>query len=67
MSLTGLLILVVVLGTVWYLVKTYVPMPDPIKVVLTIFGVLILCIALLNITGVGDYQIGAGHLLGRGC
>jgi uncharacterized membrane protein (Fun14 family) len=50
------LILLVVCGVVWYLVTTYVPMPQPIKVVITVVAVLALCIWLLQYFGVTDFD-----------
>lgn len=58
MSVTSLLIFLIVIGVVWYLVKTYIPLPGPIKTVVTVIAVLILCLLLLNLFGIGDFQIG---------
>jgi hypothetical protein len=46
------LIVLVVLGVVWWLVTTYVPMPAPIKTVITVIAVLILCLWLLRLFGI---------------
>jgi hypothetical protein len=51
MDLISLLVVLVVLGLVWYLVTTYVPMPAPVKTVITVIAVLILCIWLLQSFG----------------
>lgn len=53
MDLIRLIIVLGVLGAVWYLVTTYIPMPQPIKVVITIIAVVALCIVLLNLVGIG--------------
>lgn len=60
MSLINLIIVLAVLGFVWYLVTTYIPMPPPIKMVITVIAVLVLCLLMLNLLGIGDYQIGHG-------
>jgi hypothetical protein len=46
------LITLVVVGVCIWLVNTYVPLPPPIKTVLTVVLVLGLCIWLLRIAGV---------------
>ena len=51
MSIIGLLVMLVVIGVVWYLVTTYIPMAAPIKTVITVIAVLALCIFLLNYFG----------------
>lgn len=50
-SLVQLLVVVVVLSLVWYLISTYVPIPAPIKTVIVVIGVLILCLWLLRAFG----------------
>lgn len=52
MDLISLLVVVVILCLVWYLVTTYVPMPQPIRTVITVIAVLILCVWLLRAFGV---------------
>lgn len=52
MDLVSLLVVVVILCLVWYLVTTYVPMPQPIRTVITVIAVLILCVWLLRAFGV---------------
>jgi hypothetical protein len=42
-----------VVGVVLYLVNTYIPMAAPIKTILMVVVVLILCIWLLNVFGIG--------------
>lgn len=51
MDLISLLVVLVVLGLVWWLVTTYVPMPPAVKTVITVIAVLILCIWLLQSFG----------------
>jgi hypothetical protein len=51
-GLIPLLITLVVLGVVWYLVTTYIPLPGPIKTIITVIAVLVLCVWLLRWAGV---------------
>lgn len=53
--LIHLLIVLAVIGVVWYLITTYIPMAAPIRVVITVIAVLALCVWLLRF-------LGAGHL-----
>ena len=57
----SILVTLVVVGVVIWLVQTYIPLPAPIKTVITVLLVLILCIWLLQVTGV----IGGGSHLGN--
>ena len=60
MDIIQLLIALVVFGVVWYLVTTYVPMPQPIKTVITVIVVLVLCIFLLNFFGITHFPMRSG-------
>ena len=51
MDLGHLIILVVILGIVWWAITSYVPMPPAGKSVLTIAFVVILILALLSFLG----------------
>jgi len=48
----SVLVTLVVVGVVIWLVQTYIPLPAPIKTVITVLMVLILCIWLLQTFGV---------------
>lgn len=61
MGLIELIVILAVLGCVWYLLTTYVPMPGPIKTVITVIAVIALCILLLQMIGVHT-GVGAVHL-----
>lgn len=52
MDLIQLIIVLAVVGMVWWLVTTYIPMPAPIKTVITVVAVLVLCIWLLQWAGI---------------
>lgn len=58
MSLISLIVLLVVLGVIWYLVTTYIPMPAPMKTVITVICVIALCLLLLQVFGIGDFRVG---------
>lgn len=51
MSLIGLLLVLVICGVVLYLVETYIPMSPPIKTVIRVVVVLVLCLWLLQAFG----------------
>ena len=48
------LIVLIIVGVVLYLVENYIPMADPIKVVIRVIVVLMLCIYLLRAFGIVD-------------
>ncbi len=52
-----ILIVLVVIGTVLYLVNAYVPMAPPIKTVINVLVVLGLCVWLLRAFGVVDFDL----------
>lgn len=58
MDLVSLLIVLVVIGVIWYLVTTYIPMPQPMRTVITIIAVIALCLFLLNLFGIGSMRVG---------
>lgn len=51
------LIVLVIVGVCLYLVENYVPMSPPIKTVLRVIVVLILCLWLLRVFGVADFPV----------
>lgn len=51
MSLIGLLLVLVILGVALYFVETYVPMAQPMKVLIRVVVVLFVVIWLLQIVG----------------
>lgn len=58
MPIINVLLVLIVVGVVLWLVTTYIPMPPPIKTVITVVLVLFLCLWLLSLFGVGDVYIG---------
>lgn len=50
-SLIQVVILLIILGVIWWLVDTQIPIAEPIKVVIKVICVLALCIWLLQIAG----------------
>ena len=62
MTLIAFVILVIVLGLIWYLLDTFVPMPPAGKVVLNVVFAVVLIVALLQMfgfnTGLPNISIG---------
>ncbi len=56
-DLVSLFVVIVVLGLVWYLVTTYIPMPPGVRTVITVVAVLILCLWLLHVFGVSSIVV----------
>jgi hypothetical protein len=52
MPIITIIIVLVVVGLVLYLIENYVPMSQPIKTVLRVVVILVLCIWLLNAFGI---------------
>lgn len=52
MSIVSIIVVLVVLGLVLYLIETYVPMSQPIKTILRVVVVLLLCLWLLSAFGI---------------
>jgi hypothetical protein len=50
-GLFQLIVLVAVLGVVWWLFTTYVPLPPPAKTIITVIIVLVLIFILLRFVG----------------
>lgn len=51
-----LLVILVICGVVLYLVNTYIPMAPPIKTIINVVAVLILCIYLLQFFGITHWD-----------
>lgn len=52
MPIISIIVTLVVVGVILWLVQTYIPLAPPIKTVLNVVVVLLLCLWLLNIFGV---------------
>ncbi len=62
MDIIHVLMVLIIVGVVLWLVQTYIPLPDPIKTVITVVVVLFLCLWLLSLFGIGSgYIIGPGR------
>lgn len=59
MDLIHLVIALAVIGVILYLIQTYLPMPQPIKIVITVLIVIFACVILLDFAGIGSYRIGS--------
>ncbi len=60
MGLIEFVFLIAILGFLIYMITTFIPMPQPFKV--GIYGIcaIIICIALMQVLGIGDIQLGHG-------
>lgn len=54
--LTALFVLVII-GVVLYLIEAYVPMAEPIKIIIRIVIILLVCLYLLSLIGVVRFPI----------
>ena len=52
MPILSIIVALVVIGLVLYLIENYIPMSQPIKTVLRVVVVLVLCLWLLNAFGI---------------
>lgn len=59
MDLINVVLILVVVGFVLWLAFKYIPMPEPIKTVITVFVVIVLILWLLQLFGIGHIPIGA--------
>ncbi len=50
--------MLVVVGLCLYLVQTYIPMAAPVKTVLNVVIILVLCLWLLRVFGIGSIVVG---------
>ena len=57
MGLIGLIVVLAVLGFVVYLVTTYIPMPQPFKMVIYVIVAIVLIFFLMRVFGVADIPI----------
>lgn len=58
MDIIQLLVVFVVVGVVLYLINNYVPMQPPFKTIINIVVVLLLCVWLLRMAGIGSWKLG---------
>ena len=52
-----LLVMLIVVGVVLYLINTYVPMAAPIKTIINVVVVLLVCLYLLSAFGLVDMPV----------
>jgi hypothetical protein len=55
--IVSILVTLVVFGVVMWLINTYIPLAPPIKTVINVIVVLLLCVWLLELFGVLNYQL----------
>jgi hypothetical protein len=58
MNIIQVLVVLVVVGLLLWLVQTYIPMAQPIRTVITVVVVLLVCLWLLSLFGIGHIRIG---------
>lgn len=58
MDILHIILVLVIVGIVLYLVQTYIPMSPPIKTVLMAVVVILLCLWLLSLFGIGSIRVG---------
>ena len=58
MDIIHVLVVLVVVGVILWLIQTYIPMAAPIKTVITVVVVLLLCLWLLSLFGIGSMYVG---------
>ena len=57
MPIVSILVTLVVFGVVMWLINTYIPLAPPIKTVINVVVVLLLCVWLLELFVVLNYQL----------
>lgn len=57
MNLLSLILVLVVVGVGLYLINAYVPMAAPVKTILNVVVVVILCVWLLQVFGIADMRL----------
>lgn len=55
--MVGLLLTLIIVGVVLYLVEQYIPMSPPIKLVLRVVVVILLCLWLMQVFGIADLPV----------
>lgn len=58
MPLINLVIYLIIVGVLLWLVNTYIPMAAPIKTILNVVVVVVVCLWVLRTVGVADVPIG---------
>lgn len=57
MNLVSILIVLIIVGVVLYLVNNYIPMAAPVKTVINVVAILLICLWLLNLFGLTNVTI----------
>jgi hypothetical protein len=57
MPIISIIVVLVIVGLVLYLINNYIPMARPVKTVLNVVVVLLLCLWLLNAFGIVNVPI----------
>lgn len=57
MPLLNIVVTLVIIGVILYVINTYIPMAQPIKTIITVVVVLVVCLWLLNLFGIGNLTV----------
>jgi hypothetical protein len=52
-----LIIVLVIIGLALYLINTYIPMAAPVKTILNVLVILLLCLYILRVFGITDMRL----------
>jgi len=58
MGLIGLILVIALVGFIIYLITTYIPMPEPFKMVIYVIVAVVLIIYVMRILNIADIPIG---------
>ena len=58
MDLIQLIVLLVVVGVILWLINTYIPMQPPIKTIINVIVILVLCLWILSVFGITSMRVG---------
>ncbi len=60
--LLNIVLWLVLLGLIWWLIDTYLPLPDPIKTIIRVIFIVILILIVLSMVGVVNLPLPRMHL-----
>ena len=57
MDIIQILVVLIIIGVILYLVQTYIPLAPPVRTIINVVVVLLLCLWLLRLFGIGTWQV----------
>lgn len=57
MDLIQIVVVLIIIGVILWMINTYLPMAPPIKMIINVVVVLIICLWLLRVFGIGTYVV----------